>query len=143
MILLGTLFHFLKFLKVFFLKKKKRVWPNGFNFIPSNFSARLVQLPQFERFQVITKMLPCDVDGNKWQEQRKISRHEFSTKMLWDFSISIFKKNAAKLSNIVSKAATSKNMLEILVNMFWFFWKILSYCLLSSTWLALHVKMFQ
>ncbi|TKY63771.1 cytochrome P450 704C1 isoform 1 [Spatholobus suberectus] len=53
------------------------------------------------------------VDGEKWREQRKISSHEFSTKMLRDFSISIFRKNAAKLANIVSDAATSNNTLEI------------------------------
>ncbi|XP_027338635.1 cytochrome P450 704C1-like [Abrus precatorius] len=53
------------------------------------------------------------VDGEKWREQRKISSHEFSTKMLRDFSISIFRKNAVKLANIVSEAATSNSTLEI------------------------------
>ncbi|KAG5009309.1 hypothetical protein AAZX31_07G079300 [Glycine max] len=53
------------------------------------------------------------VDGKKWREQRKLLSHEFSTKMLRDFSISIFRKNAAKLANIVSEAATSNNTLEI------------------------------
>ncbi|KAL2337431.1 hypothetical protein Fmac_011877 [Flemingia macrophylla] len=53
------------------------------------------------------------VDGEKWREQRKISSHEFSTKMLRDFSILIFRKNAAKLANIVSEAATSNDTLEI------------------------------
>nr|ACU18763.1 unknown [Glycine max] len=53
------------------------------------------------------------VDGEKWREQRKISSHEFSTKMLRDFSISIFRKNVVKLVNIVSEAATSNSTLEI------------------------------
>ncbi|XP_027337746.1 cytochrome P450 704C1-like [Abrus precatorius] len=53
------------------------------------------------------------VDGEKWREQRKITSHEFSIKMLRDFSISIFRKNAVKLANIVSEAATSNSTLEI------------------------------
>ncbi|XP_058744103.1 cytochrome P450 704C1-like [Vicia villosa] len=53
------------------------------------------------------------VDGEKWREQRKISSHEFSTKMLRDFSTLIFRKNAAKVANIVSEAATSNTKLEI------------------------------
>ncbi|KAE9600882.1 hypothetical protein Lal_00011273 [Lupinus albus] len=53
------------------------------------------------------------VDGEKWLEQRKISSHEFSTKMLKNFSTSIFRKNAAKVANIVSEAATSNKKLEI------------------------------
>ncbi|CAL0329602.1 unnamed protein product [Lupinus luteus] len=53
------------------------------------------------------------VDGEKWRQQRKISSHEFSTKMLRDFSTSIFRKNAAKVANIVSEAATSNKKLEI------------------------------
>ncbi|XP_057455313.1 cytochrome P450 704C1-like [Lotus japonicus] len=53
------------------------------------------------------------VDGEKWREQRKISSHEFSTKMLRDFSTFIFRKNAAKVADIVSEAATSNNKLEI------------------------------
>lgn len=55
------------------------------------------------------------VDGEKWREQRKISSHEFSTKMLRDFSTFIFRKNAAKVADIVSEAATSNNKLEIQV----------------------------
>ncbi|CAI8607381.1 unnamed protein product [Vicia faba] len=53
------------------------------------------------------------VDGEKWREQRKISSHEFSTKMLRDFSTLIFRKNAAKVANIVSEAAISNTKLEI------------------------------
>ncbi|MED6181792.1 hypothetical protein PIB30_022677 [Stylosanthes scabra] len=53
------------------------------------------------------------VDGEKWRDQRKISSHEFSTKMLRDFSIFVFRKNAAKVANVVSEAATSNKTLEI------------------------------
>lgn len=58
------------------------------------------------------------VDGEKWREQRKISSHEFSTKMLRDFSVSIFRKNAAKLADIVSESATSNSSLEIQVGIY-------------------------
>ncbi|KAJ0612409.1 putative abieta-7,13-dien-18-ol hydroxylase [Helianthus annuus] len=34
------------------------------------------------------------VDGDKWQEQRKLSSHEFSTKVLRDFSSVTLRKNA-------------------------------------------------
>ncbi|KAJ7951021.1 Cytochrome P450 family protein [Quillaja saponaria] len=53
------------------------------------------------------------VDGEKWRQQRKVLSHEFSTRMLRDFSSVIFRKNAAKLANIVSEAATSNQPLEI------------------------------
>ncbi|KAK2353944.1 hypothetical protein P8452_74441 [Trifolium repens] len=53
------------------------------------------------------------VDGEKWREQRKISSHVFSTKMLRDFSTIIFRKNAAKVANIVSEAANSNTKIEI------------------------------
>ncbi|XP_028776823.1 cytochrome P450 704C1 [Neltuma alba] len=53
------------------------------------------------------------VDGEKWRQQRKISSHEFSTKMLKEFSIEIFRKMQQKLANKVSEAATSNQILEI------------------------------
>ncbi|XP_054794105.1 cytochrome P450 704C1-like isoform X1 [Prosopis cineraria] len=53
------------------------------------------------------------VDGEKWRQQRKISSHEFSTRMLKEYSIEIFRKNAAKLANKVSEAATCNQILEI------------------------------
>ena len=55
------------------------------------------------------------VDGEKWRKQRKISSYEFSTRKLRDFSIAVFRKNAAKLADIVSEAATSNQKLEIQV----------------------------
>ncbi|GMH22504.1 hypothetical protein Nepgr_024347 [Nepenthes gracilis] len=53
------------------------------------------------------------VDGDKWREQRKTSSHEFSTKVLREFSSTIFQNNAAKLANIVSGAANSEQMIDI------------------------------
>ncbi|KAM3746347.1 hypothetical protein ACB098_06G196200 [Castanea mollissima] len=53
------------------------------------------------------------VDGDKWRQQRKISSHEFSTKVLRDFSSKIFRKNAAKFANIVSEAAIANQILDI------------------------------
>ena len=57
------------------------------------------------------------VDGDKWRQQRKISSHEFSTKVLRDFSSLIFRKNAAKLANVVSEAATSNQIVDIQVSL--------------------------
>jgi len=43
------------------------------------------------------------VDGDKWKQQRKIASYEFSTRVLRDFSCSVFRKNAAKLVKIISE----------------------------------------
>ncbi|KAI3701097.1 hypothetical protein L2E82_45741 [Cichorium intybus] len=53
------------------------------------------------------------VDGDKWREQRKVSSHEFSTKVLRDFSSVIFRKNTIKLGNILSEAANSNQIIDI------------------------------
>ncbi|KAK2996778.1 hypothetical protein RJ639_025624 [Escallonia herrerae] len=53
------------------------------------------------------------VDGDKWRQQRKVSSYEFSTKVLRDFSSVIFKKNVAKLANVLSEAATSNQTVDI------------------------------
>ncbi|KAK2991365.1 hypothetical protein RJ640_024038, partial [Escallonia rubra] len=53
------------------------------------------------------------VDGDKWRQQRKVSSYEFSTKVLRDFSSVIFKKNVAKLANVLSEAATSNQIVDI------------------------------
>ncbi|GAA0170485.1 oxygenase [Lithospermum erythrorhizon] len=53
------------------------------------------------------------VDGEKWREQRKVSSYEFSTKVLRDFSTVIFRRNAAKLANILTEAATSNRVMDI------------------------------
>ncbi|XVE77003.1 hypothetical protein DITRI_Ditri13aG0027000 [Diplodiscus trichospermus] len=53
------------------------------------------------------------VDGDKWRQQRKVSSHEFSTKVLRDFSSVVFRKNVAKLANVVSEAANSNEIIDI------------------------------
>ncbi|XVF22678.1 hypothetical protein REPUB_Repub12eG0191700 [Reevesia pubescens] len=53
------------------------------------------------------------VDGDKWRQQRKVSSHEFSTKVLRDFSSVVFRKSVAKLANIVSEAANSSEIMDI------------------------------
>ncbi|XP_015168076.1 cytochrome P450 704C1-like [Solanum tuberosum] len=53
------------------------------------------------------------VDGDKWQGQRKLSSHEFSTRVLRDFSSVVFRKNVAKLAHILSEAANSNTTVDI------------------------------
>ncbi|KAL2337432.1 hypothetical protein Fmac_011878 [Flemingia macrophylla] len=43
------------------------------------------------------------VDGDKWRHQRKLASYEFSTRVLRDFSCSVFRTNAAKLVGVVSQ----------------------------------------
>ena len=56
------------------------------------------------------------VDGDKWRQQRKVSSYEFSTKILRDFSSVVFRKNVAKLANILSEAANSNEIIDIQVS---------------------------
>ena len=42
------------------------------------------------------------VDGDKWRQQRKLASFEFSTRVLRDFSCSVFRRNASKLVGAVS-----------------------------------------
>ncbi|XP_015877980.3 cytochrome P450 704C1-like [Ziziphus jujuba] len=53
------------------------------------------------------------VDGEKWRHQRKVSSYQFSTKMLRDFSNTVFKTNALKLAGIVSQAAASNEPIDM------------------------------
>ncbi|PON59995.1 Cytochrome P450, E-class, group IV [Trema orientale] len=53
------------------------------------------------------------VDGEKWLHQRKVSSYQFSTRVLRDFSGSVFKTNAVKLARIVSEAAASNQVIDI------------------------------
>ncbi|CAA2992946.1 cytochrome P450 704C1-like isoform X1 [Olea europaea subsp. europaea] len=53
------------------------------------------------------------VDGDKWREQRKVSSYEFSARVLRDFSTIVFRKNVAKLANVVSEAANSNQTMDI------------------------------
>jgi cytochrome P450 len=43
------------------------------------------------------------VDGDKWKQQRKVASYEFSTRVLRDFSCSVFRKHAAKLVKVISQ----------------------------------------
>ena len=56
------------------------------------------------------------VDGDKWREQRKISSFEFSTRVLRDFSSVIFRRNVAKLANIIREATNSNQTFDIQVS---------------------------
>ncbi|XVF79924.1 hypothetical protein PTKIN_Ptkin15bG0029300 [Pterospermum kingtungense] len=53
------------------------------------------------------------MDGDKWRQQRKLASYEFSTRVLRDFSCSVFRKNAAKLVRQVSKLAKSGQVIEL------------------------------
>ncbi|KAK1430337.1 hypothetical protein QVD17_13000 [Tagetes erecta] len=53
------------------------------------------------------------VDGEKWREQRKLASHEFSTRVLRDFSGVTFRKNAIKVGRIFSEAAKSNQVVDI------------------------------
>ncbi|XP_024966023.1 cytochrome P450 704C1-like [Cynara cardunculus var. scolymus] len=53
------------------------------------------------------------VDGDEWREQRKVSSHEFSKKVLRDFSGVVFTENTIKVGNILSKAASSNQTVDI------------------------------
>lgn len=56
------------------------------------------------------------VDGEKWSHQRKISSHEFSTKVLRNYSSAAFRTNAVKLARVISDAARSNEVIEIQVS---------------------------
>uniref|UniRef100_A0A0A9EHW0 CYP704A10 n=1 Tax=Arundo donax TaxID=35708 RepID=A0A0A9EHW0_ARUDO len=45
------------------------------------------------------------VDGAKWRTQRKVASHEFSTRVLRDYSSAVFRDTAAELAGIVAAAA--------------------------------------
>ncbi|XP_049351502.1 cytochrome P450 704C1-like [Solanum verrucosum] len=53
------------------------------------------------------------VDGDKWREQRKLSSHDFSTRVLRDFSSVVFRKNAAKFAHILTEAVESNMIVDI------------------------------
>ncbi|KAK8979891.1 hypothetical protein V6N11_066091 [Hibiscus sabdariffa] len=55
-------------------------------------------------------------DGDKWRQQRKLASYEFSTRVLRDFSCSVFRKNAAKLATTVSTLAMSGQVIEFQVS---------------------------
>ncbi|RCV35035.1 hypothetical protein SETIT_7G206600v2 [Setaria italica] len=46
-----------------------------------------------------------NVDGARWRHQRKVASHEFSTRVLRDYSSGVFRDTAAELAGIVAAAA--------------------------------------
>ncbi|XP_021279480.1 cytochrome P450 704C1-like [Herrania umbratica] len=52
------------------------------------------------------------VDGQKWRQQRKLASYEFSTRVLRDFSCSVFRIYAAKLVRAVSELTASRQVIE-------------------------------
>lgn len=46
-----------------------------------------------------------NVDGARWRHQRKVASHEFSTRVLRDYSSGVFRDTAAELAGIVAVAA--------------------------------------
>ncbi|MQL86415.1 hypothetical protein Taro_018959 [Colocasia esculenta] len=53
------------------------------------------------------------VDGEKWNHQRKVASHAFSTRVLRDYSSVVFRKNATKVAQIISDYATSQQMFDV------------------------------
>ncbi|KAL9385567.1 hypothetical protein Peur_022577 [Populus x canadensis] len=53
------------------------------------------------------------VDGHKWRQQRKLASFEFSTRVLRDFSCSVFRRNAAKLVRVVSETAIADQIFDM------------------------------
>ncbi|KAL5571495.1 hypothetical protein UlMin_021092 [Ulmus minor] len=53
------------------------------------------------------------VDGAKWRQQRKLASFEFSTRVLKDFSCSVFRRKATKLVGIVSEFSASGRVFDI------------------------------
>lgn len=53
------------------------------------------------------------VDGDKWRQQRKLASFEFSTRVLRDFSCSVFRQNAGKLARAVSELAVPGRVFDM------------------------------
>ncbi|XP_065864428.1 cytochrome P450 704C1 [Euphorbia lathyris] len=53
------------------------------------------------------------VDGDKWRQQRKLASFEFSTRILRDFSCSVFRNNAAKLVTLISGITVSDQVFDM------------------------------
>lgn len=54
-----------------------------------------------------------NVDGAKWRHQRKVASHEFSTRVLRDYSTGVFRDTAAELAGIVAAAAAAGEKLDM------------------------------
>ncbi|XP_078448044.1 cytochrome P450 704C1-like [Wolffia australiana] len=53
------------------------------------------------------------VDGEKWRHQRKLASHEFSTRNLREYSSSAFRRDATRLAEVVSEAASSNQTVDL------------------------------
>ncbi|KAK6119395.1 hypothetical protein DH2020_046866 [Rehmannia glutinosa] len=53
------------------------------------------------------------VDGEKWRQQRKLASVEFSTRVLRDFSCSVFRKNAAKLVTTIYGFSKNNQVFDV------------------------------
>ncbi|GAB4844392.1 hypothetical protein Ancab_037756 [Ancistrocladus abbreviatus] len=53
------------------------------------------------------------VNGEKWRQQRKLASFEFSTRVLRDFSCSVFRRSAVKLAGLVSEFAKANQVFDI------------------------------
>ena len=56
------------------------------------------------------------VDGDKWRQQRKLASFEFSTRVLRDFSCSVFRRNAAKLVRVISEFSHQGQVFDMQVS---------------------------
>ncbi|TVT99725.1 hypothetical protein EJB05_54925, partial [Eragrostis curvula] len=54
-----------------------------------------------------------NVDGAKWRHQRKVASHEFSTRVLRDYSSAVFRDTATELAGIVSAAARARERVDM------------------------------
>ncbi|XP_004306891.1 PREDICTED: cytochrome P450 704C1-like [Fragaria vesca subsp. vesca] len=53
------------------------------------------------------------VDGEKWKQQRKLASFEFSTRVLRDFSCSVFRRNGAKLVKVISEYSVANGSFDM------------------------------
>lgn len=58
------------------------------------------------------------VDGEKWKQQRKLASYEFSTKIVRDFSCSVFRRNAGKLVGILWEFSAMARVFDVQVTTF-------------------------
>lgn len=56
------------------------------------------------------------VDGEKWRQQRKLASYEFSTRVLRDFSCSVFRRNSAKLVRVISEFSHQGQVFDMQVS---------------------------
>lgn len=55
-------------------------------------------------------------DGEKWRQQRKLASFEFSTRVLRDFSCSVFRRKAAKLVGKIHQVCKKNQVFDVQVN---------------------------